>query len=235
MSSKRKRPNKSKWDGKKRSRALVDLPMDIASAHDAFVAPSPYAHALRYIPTSQKVTLRYAQKFAINSALGLAGSQVFRANSLFDPDFSGSGHQPRGFDQLMTMYDHYQVVGGQCKIMTAQPDISAVVGISLRDTNAAVSAYIDYFETNPNNLVMGVCGYGGEPFHLTSSYSQKKFFGNGKLEEQFEGSVAANASEGAFYHVFQTAVNDVSPCVLYYTVVIDYIAIFTEPKQPPQS
>jgi len=38
------------------------------------------------------------------------GSHVFRGNSLYDPDYSGTGHQPRYFDQLSAIYGKYKVL-----------------------------------------------------------------------------------------------------------------------------
>lgn len=37
-------------------------------------------------------------------------TQVFNLNSVFDPDRSGVGHQPYGFDQLTPIYNRYRVI-----------------------------------------------------------------------------------------------------------------------------
>lgn len=59
------------------------------------------------------VKLRYAYNFQLASAAGFAllfgTEQVFRLNSLFDPDLTNVGHQPYGFDQLKLMYGSYRV------------------------------------------------------------------------------------------------------------------------------
>ena len=230
-----------KLNGKKRKRSTKSgessrrLAMDIASAADTFVAPSPYSGALRYLPTSQKVTLRYAQKFTISASIAQAGTWVFRANGMFDPDLTGSGHQPRGFDQLMTMYDHFQVIGSKITIMSAQPNISSVIGVCIKDRSTVSTDYEDYLEENPAFNTIGMVGNDGEPMALVANYSQKKFFGQGSLEEQFEGDVSSDPSEGAFFHVYQTAITDSSVSTNSHVVVIDYIAVLTEPKIPIKS
>lgn len=45
------------------------------------------------------------------SLTGTTAQYTFRANSLFDPDFTGTGHQPTYFDQYIASYERYRVVG----------------------------------------------------------------------------------------------------------------------------
>jgi len=41
----------------------------------------------------------------LNPAIGAAAGYVFNLNSLHDPNTSGVGHQPTGFDQLIAIYE----------------------------------------------------------------------------------------------------------------------------------
>ena len=43
-------------------------------------------------------------------------SYVFRGNSLYDPDYTGTGHQPRYYDQLTPVYGRYKVLGSECSV-----------------------------------------------------------------------------------------------------------------------
>lgn len=62
-------------------------------------------------PPRIRKTLRYSTTCSLTATSGaVATPQIFRANDLFDPDFSGTGHQPMGFDQLMVWYNHFCVV-----------------------------------------------------------------------------------------------------------------------------
>lgn len=61
------------------------------------------------------VTLPYAETFSMSTVASVPGSTVFRANSCFDPDFTGGGHQPRGFDQYTAMYGHARVLKSKIK------------------------------------------------------------------------------------------------------------------------
>jgi len=44
------------------------------------------------------------------TAVGNEGVYTYRMNSVFDPDFTGVGGQPEGFDQLKALYSRYRVM-----------------------------------------------------------------------------------------------------------------------------
>lgn len=68
--------------------------------------------------------LHYTQTLGL--ATGTANTygteQIFRLNSLYDPDFTGTGHQPYGFDQLAGLYNKYKVAGCKVQIILNNPD-----------------------------------------------------------------------------------------------------------------
>lgn len=68
-------------------------------------------------PDRMSVKLLYSDVKTL--ALGAGGSSqtVFRLNSIFDPDFTGVGHQPRGHDELALMYRRYYVTGCKYEIV----------------------------------------------------------------------------------------------------------------------
>jgi len=64
-------------------------------------------------PRTHKV-LRYHTNVNITTSAGAVSTYIFRANDLFDPDFTSTGHQPMGFDQMMVFYNHFAV--DRCRI-----------------------------------------------------------------------------------------------------------------------
>ena len=64
-------------------------------------------------PQQIKTTLRYAMRTEF--ALPTNGTYTckLRANDLFDPEFALGGHQPRGFDDFMNIYDKFTVTGSK--------------------------------------------------------------------------------------------------------------------------
>jgi len=69
-----------------------------------FKGPDPFPNAVRK-------RFRYAETYAFTTgAAGIAGTQqAMGLNTLFDPNVTGVGHQPYGFDQFAAFYGKYRV------------------------------------------------------------------------------------------------------------------------------
>lgn len=62
------------------------------------------------IPLQYKTRMKYVQTFKILTASGSDYAiNTFRLNSIYDPDESGVGHQPYGYDTLEPLYNNYRV------------------------------------------------------------------------------------------------------------------------------
>lgn len=56
------------------------------------------------------VKLPYVDSINLTTTYGANQNYIFRMNSLFDPDYTGTGHQPKGRDLWASMYDYYAVL-----------------------------------------------------------------------------------------------------------------------------
>lgn len=99
--------------------------------------------ALGSFPNTKTVNLRYVQDFVLNPGAGSTTVQVFRANSIFDPDFSGTGHQPMFRDNYAALYDTYQVNYAHITFIAVGTHVvnTAVVGNVVEGITTAVSQY----------------------------------------------------------------------------------------------
>lgn len=67
---------------------------------------------LGFLPKSLFTQHRYCQELTLTSdgTTGYSGNEnAFRLNSLYDPDLTGTGHQPLGYDQMGGLYKRYLV------------------------------------------------------------------------------------------------------------------------------
>lgn len=60
--------------------------------------------------------LTYRESLTWTQASGNVGDNVYRGNSIFDPDLTGTGGQPLGFDQWAALYATYTVLGSKCEV-----------------------------------------------------------------------------------------------------------------------
>lgn len=191
------------------------------------------------MPLRFATKLRYVENFTIDPpATGIAGSYVFDAGGLYDPNITGTGHQPRGWDQLIAMYDHAVVIGSTCTATLTHnsgTNVNEICGMSLRDGQTV--------DADPNDYLEGGTVRSG---HLTTQhptkifklgYSPKKFLGISKpmASQQLKNSVNSNPTESAYYHIFSAGLNSTNPSEIDVTVVIDYLVVFIEPKDVAQS
>lgn len=75
-------------------------------------------------PDAALVKLKYQERIIV-APVTPAFNFTFSMNSMFDPNTSGAGLQPVGFDQWVTMYSYYQVYGSSCKVEAINLDTDA--------------------------------------------------------------------------------------------------------------
>jgi len=100
------------------------------------------------IISQQYITrLKYSESFSLTYVSGIPNEYQFRLNSIFDPNYTGAGHQPLGHDQLATIYGRYRVFGCSYKL-TIVPNNSTVEAITVVPTNSVTtfSTYDDAVE-----------------------------------------------------------------------------------------
>ena len=76
------------------------------------LATARLTNSMNPFPPSMICDLLYVDSGTVSSTAATAstGSEyAFRLNSLFDPNITAAGHQPRYFDQLTNIYQLYRV------------------------------------------------------------------------------------------------------------------------------
>lgn len=194
------------------------------------------------IATTAYVKLRYCDTIQINAAAGgLTGQYLYRVNSLYDPDYTGTGHAPLGYDQWMEFYSRYCVVGSRMhvKCMNVSTTIPVQYGILLRQ--GGVLSGVD-----PNILrEQGDSSwtYAGNMNNrssraVTKNCSIKKFFGypNPTNETDLRASTNTNPVVTGYFQIWTAAADGVSdPPNMSFQVTIEYLAVLSKPVKLDQS
>jgi hypothetical protein len=189
------------------------------------------------LPARLHARLKYVSSGVALSAGVTPGVHVFSANGLYDPDITGTGHQPRGFDQLIALYDHYVVLKSKCKVEFSAPTSNTlqVVGVEVQATSTAQSDYIDYTEQPQCTFSLGPyfasSGAIDSPKVHEITWDAKKFMGipDPITATKLQGSVSANPADGAFFHVFNQSYEGSVSATIGMLTSIEYDVVFIEP------
>lgn len=203
-----------------------------------FSKVTPYS-GLGPLAPKLKARLVYSTNFTLNPGVaGIPDSHYYGANTLAAPELSG--HQPRGWDQLMTMYDHAVCIGSKITVHISNQDTTygQMVALLLQDDATPL--------TIPNNIMeyrwskvrqVGAAGGGNNVVTLSSKCNPNKFLGRSKplSDPNLKNTQAMNCTEQAVWHIYGFNSADADTGNMYCRAVVEYTAIFIEPKQPTVS
>lgn len=184
-----------------------------------------------------KVRMKYCENaISLNPTVSGAASYVFSANGLYDPNISGVGHQPSGFDEMMTMYDHYTVIGAKitCTFVNTDTTYTQQVAIVARDSATPNSDIRESIEAGTCvHSVLSPDGNDRATQTLVYNLNPNKFLGRSKplSDPDLKGNVAANPTEQVYFHIMADPGNSNDSSIVGATVLIEYTAILHEPKE----
>lgn len=191
------------------------------------------------MPRVDRAKIRYSDVVTVSSTTGILGSYVFRANSIYDPDFTGTGHQPMSHDTWSTLFNHYTVTGAKMTI-TVHPlagnTTSGVVGIFLNAGSSAPYGNITGFIEAKRGAYRQISHQASKGSRLSTKFSARKFFNVSDVKDvgKLGAAFGANPSEEAYFVVYYQDQESSSSSVRV-TVSIDYIVQFSEPKHLAQA
>lgn len=192
-------------------------------------------------PSSKMVRLRYATTFTLNPGAGQA-QQQFRANSVFDPDYTGVGHQPMNFDNWASVYDRYVVVRSKITVHRVPNSQAAIVpmcyGITQTSDVAGISGLAsldDLLEQKSAsrwrspNYTSNSAGSGTNKVQKT--FNARRFFGVSDIKDgqAYGALVTANPSHDAYFNVWGSAIGGNTATAAHFIATIDYTVLFRDP------
>lgn len=185
---------------------------------------------------STKLTYTQRQNFAPAAAFG---TQTFRTNSLFDPDLTGAGKQPLGFDELAALYDSYRVTGAKVTFeYINSAAVATYIGLTGHSLAAAVNySTVDELMANPGTatkLAMSST-VAVRPTRISRYVSTAKLFGvDGrmvKFDDLFRALVTDNPTREAKCSFNAISADQTTAVTGVLTTKIVYNATFIDRKQ----
>jgi len=194
------------------------------------------------IPSATRIgRFRYSQRVAVTSTGGALGTYVFRANSCYDPDYTGAGHQPMGWDEMSSLYKHYVVLGSRCvprwSKQDAVDDVPTTIGCYLNDTFGTGYTSGDAFVEAKKGTIRFWTGKESTAIATPCSYSAKKFWNVTDVKDksgELGAVVTTNPSKTAYFIMWASA-SLAGTEAFVCQVTIDYIVMFSERIEMGQS
>lgn len=117
--------------------------------------------------------LPYVENFTLTGSVAGYVDHTFCLNDIFDPDTTGTGHQPRGYDTWAVTYNKYRVHACKVQLMGGNVDIdgagtyTVVIGSNISDSSSGAGG--------PNPIVDLLEGPQAEGFHAVkwTTYSPR--------------------------------------------------------------
>lgn len=192
-------------------------------------------------PASITKRLRYSSTFAGACTGGaITSTQVFRANDCFDPDLTGTGHQPMGFDQLVIWYNHFCVVWAKMTII-CKNTAATVPTVCLRiDGSGTPLTVIDRIVEIGGCVTetLEVKGQYGANKQLVLAADISKLQGVSRsaitADPTLRGDAATSPTEVTYFHITMwdtSAATGSMEC----DVILEQIVVFMEPRDVSES
>lgn len=196
----------------------------------------------KFIPPTMMVKLRYVEQITMDAGIGgIPANYYFRLNSLYDPNYSGTGHQFYGFDQIVALgYQKYFVLGAKINVKSIMPNPSQIE--STKHNQNIVSSTIKSSPTTTMTSTQEILENGESRYHFTNQtymkshnnyFSSKKFFGvkDVKDNENLGAYVADNPTDIAYARVsVQPVEQGLDSFAVNLLITIDALCYFHDRK-----
>lgn len=208
----------------------------------------PGSLTVNVLPRSFMAKLRYAETFSLSTGtVGVIGTvQTMTLNNVYDPNQSGVGHQPYGFDQLTPFYGYYvvhrcrwrllaQTIGSTAEVCLAYQIYPAVSGVTIAgiSTDAATEkSTVTTLPVGPSGVDRARMVEGESEIHKILGITALQYKDN---LDQYGAAVTSGPTVGAYLEIGVGSYSGAAGTSLSVQVVMDFDVEFYSPKTLPQS
>lgn len=186
------------------------------------------------------VKLRYTQTDSFTTAGGVSVYNVYRGNSLYDPDLTGTGGQPYFFDQWAALYGAYTVLGSsvRCRIFNngavAMPfEVTVVPSPSSTAYGTQLLISEQPYATNKQGQVSTVAPI------IKKYMSSAKILGMHRSQvfddPNLSAAISTNPATGWFWHIFGSPMDNLTTMTILVRTTITYYVRFYQRARPAVS
>lgn len=188
-----------------------------------------------------RAQLYYENALTITGTAGVLSKYVFSANGAYDPNITGTGHQPVGWDTMMLSFEHAVVLRSSIRVMfmstTASTSRCAITLLPDTTTPGSISEAVENGLT-VMTFVNGQNSTSSGNFHqmkeLELHCDVPKYFGKTRQEiissPEMYCTAAANPTEQVYFTILCWGM-DANTYLNAIDVVLEYEIFYYEPRR----
>lgn len=181
-------------------------------------------------PKTLKFVHKYCESVAVSGTAGVPFKYQFSCNGLYDPNITGTGHQPMYFDQVAGLYNQYRVIGSKLRASWSTGSgttVPYIFGCYIDDDSAAFISQNDILEQKSTKWT-SIAPQTPNMGNIQMFWSARSNFGPAYVDQNFQGTGSANPSEQQYFTLFGYAQDSTSAVAGWVTVELEYITIWNE-------
>lgn len=193
--------------------------------------------ALHPIPQRFITKMKYSEQ--VNTDAN--GQYRFNLNSIYDPNSTGTGHQPYGYDTLSTLYNRYRVISCGWRIQVnwqANQNAQPVLVGAIPANESLTFLSLAELRENPRAKYINQ-NYGAETIALTGKSYIPSLVGRNKAQymadDRYQALMTASPNELAILNVVTGPNGLDSPASATIQIVLEYTVEFFDIKHLAQS
>lgn len=185
------------------------------------------------IPKRTVIKLKYFEGITFANG-GTTFDYQFRLNSIYDPNYTGTGHQPYGYDQYNTFYNRYRVHRVDYVIGAAvvASNVNGTAKVTLVHNNDSTSyGNPNLAAESPLSTTKIVAG--GTPVYFVGSIKPENVCGVTPTEykdDRFGAAFGANPTEVIHMHLVASVGDNtaLADSAIFYNVQLTYTCEFSD-------
>lgn len=160
------------------------------------------------------------------------GTFTIRMNSLYDPQYTVGGLQPRGYDEMMAIYGQYRVLGLKIKLYgQTLTSGSAIIGYAINSSAIAPGDVNSYLEAR--NKKFRFCTT-DRPVVISTYTSMSKAFGISpkivRIDDDYQAGLGANPARTQYLHLFWQNNDETTSNGFNIRCCLEFYAMFSHPN-----
>lgn len=194
----------------------------------------------RIMPGRLRTKLIFQRRINLSVTAGVPTGNQFMLNSLYDPDQTGVGNQPMGFDEFATLYQRYRVLGAKVILRTTAiygPNAANTLEIGMAPSTETLALTMDpqQLGAQPGGVFKVAYAAGSNKDSIISRYYDiAKTIGISKLsynaDLNYGALTNANPANPLYLNVGVQTTDENSSSTVYSYVQINFYVEFSQPQ-----